>query len=268
MAKDQFSSGDVMKMLNISRMALRYYMKKGLVTGVKDEENGYHYFDRDDLLDLKDIVHLRQTLDFSVDEIRDYLDADSLEDYRHLVKNRMDLLAQEIEEKQRQLRALQNWWGLLDELDTYGGSFDVVDYELTYLVLKFPCFMEEQYWKYYYDGNIGKEVIAPFNIFLWEDDRFVLKELGFYCSVDSNIREMLDPCTYTEELLLPGRYLFGLLRGRGTPYAEDFFAPVTEYIEKNHINVVPRAYTSVYLVDRKSEEREYLYDMMLPVIDE
>ena len=268
MTKDQFSSGDVMKMLNISRMALRYYMRKGLISGVKDEENGYHYFDYDDLLDLKEIVHLRQSFDFSVEEIRDYLDADSLDDYRHLVKNRMKTLKEELEEKQRQLRALQNWWGLLDELDTYGGTFDVVDYELTYLVLKFPCSMEEQYWKLYYDADIGKEVIAPFNIYRLENGEFIREELGFYCSVDSNIRDMLEPGSYTEEILLPGRYLFGLLRGKGRPYAEDFFAPVKEYIEKNHIQVAPRAYTSVYLIDRKGEEREYLYDMMLRVVDE
>lgn len=268
MTKEQFSSGDVMKMLNISRMALRYYMRKGLISGIKDEENGYHYFDSDALFDLKEIVHLRQTLDFSVDEIRDYLDADTLTDHRPLVKNRMVALEEEIAEKQRQLRSLQNWWGLLDELETYGGSFDVVDYELTYLVLKFPLAMEDQYWKLYYDANIGKEVIAPFNIYQWEDDAFVLKELGFYCAVDSPIREMLDPGIYTEEILLPGRYLFGLLRGKGKPYDPDFFKPVTEYIAKNHIKVMPRAYTSVYLIDRKSEEREYIYDMMLPVVDE
>ena len=267
MAKDQYSSGDVMKMLNISRMALRYYMKKGLVTGYKDEENGYHYFDENDLLDLKDIVHLRQTLDFSVEEIRDYLYSDSLDDYRSLVKKRMESLENEIEEKRNQLRSLNNWWGLLDELDTYA-SFEVVNYELTYLVLKFPISCEDDYWRYYYDNRIGKEVIAPFRIYEMQDDAFVLSELGFYCAVDSNICSLLDTENYTTEILAPGRYLFGLLRGKGTPYEESFFAPVKDYIVKNHIKVVPRAYTSVYLVDRRSEDRECIYDMMLPVLED
>lgn len=268
MAKDQFSTGDVMKMLNISRMALRYYMRKGLVSGTKDEENGYHYFDEHDLVDLKDITHLRQTLDFSVEEIRDYLYSESLNDYRHLVKNRMASLNEEIAEKQRQLRALKNWWGLLDELDTYGGSFDVVDYELTYLVLKFPLSEQENYWKSYYDPLIGKEIIAPFRIYHLEEDDFVWRELGFYCAVDSNIRELLKGVNFTEEILKPGRYLYGLLRGKGLPYEDDIFRPVREYVEENHIKVAPYAYASVYHIDRKGKEREYVYDMMLPVTEE
>lgn len=267
MAKNQFSSGEVMKMLNISRMALRYYMRKGLISGTKDEENGYHYFDENDLQDLKDIVHLRQTLDFSVEEIRDYLYSDSLDDYRSLVRQRMESLQKEIEEKQAQLRSLNNWWGLLDELDTYA-SFEVVNYDLTYLMLKFPLSSEDDYWRYYYDNRIGREVVAPFRIYEMRDDAFVLSALGFYCAVDSDICKMLDSTDYSVEILRPGRYLFGLLRGKGNPYDESFFTPVKDYIEKNHIKVAPWAYTSVYLVDRRSEERECIYDMMLPVIEE
>ena len=172
-------------MLNISRMALRYYMRKGLISGTKDEENGYHYFDENDLQDLKDIVHLRQTLDFSVEEIRDYLYSDSLDDYRSLVRQRMESLQKEIEEKQAQLRSLNNWWGLLDELDTYA-SFEVVNYDLTYLMLKFPLSSEDDYWRYYYDNRIGREVVAPFRIYEMRDDAFVLSALGFYCAVDSD----------------------------------------------------------------------------------
>ena len=144
----------------------------------------------------------------------------------------------------------------------------MVDYDLTYLMLKFPLSCEDDYWRYYYDNSIGKEVIAPFRIYEIRNDAFVLSELGFYCAVDSDICKMLDTEDYTQEILKPGRYLFGLLRGKGTPYEDGFFDPVKDYIEKNHIKVVPRAFTSVYLVDRRSEDRECIYDMMLPVLED
>lgn len=268
MDKERFSSGEVLKMLDISRMALRYYMRKGLVSGTVDAENGYHSFDRNDIMDLVEIAYLRQRLDFSTDEIRDYLDASSLEDYILLMEEHSRMLAEEIERKQRQQKVLENWSNLLTEVMTYGSRFEVIDYPQSFRLLKFSPEQKDAYWQFYNDAANETNIIYGCDIFRLEENNFVLDAFGVYLPENISPASFPEKPDCTEELLPAGKYLYGLFRGRKLPYEGDAFCPVWEYVEKHDVKLLPHAYSSVYMIDRRSSEREFIYDVMIPLAPE
>ena len=72
--KKEYLIGDVSRIVGLSRDALRFYEKKGIIHA-KKKENGYRYFSDEDIYRLMCIVYRRKMND-SLEEIKDFVKDD------------------------------------------------------------------------------------------------------------------------------------------------------------------------------------------------
>ncbi len=89
---ERYKIGDISKLLGIPVQTLRYYEEQGILRPQKDEKTGYRYYNAWDLNNLFDSVHYR-SLDFSLQQTQEILNADSLDDIREkYIKQEKDML--------------------------------------------------------------------------------------------------------------------------------------------------------------------------------
>ena len=129
MGNNSFTPGQIREMLDLSRSALRYYIRKGLLDVEKNDENGYHTFTSNNLSDLRDISYLRQMLDFSIDDIQDCFNAVTPDEYEAVFTRRKALLESEIAQKQLQRDRLTEWEKYLSRLKRTPDSVSIVEFE-------------------------------------------------------------------------------------------------------------------------------------------
>lgn len=85
--KDFFTAGELANIYGISKQALLYYDKVHLLSPDMIAENGYRHYFIQQYLDLELIVNLR-SLNFSIADIKDYLENRSKEKLIEMLKNR------------------------------------------------------------------------------------------------------------------------------------------------------------------------------------
>lgn len=95
---------EVCRMTGLTKKAIEYYEKKGLIAPAV-EENGYRNFSEEDVKRLKEISVLRK-LGLSIAEIREVLEGKNREAVLAGVKYRRDLQLEEAREKQQLLAQL------------------------------------------------------------------------------------------------------------------------------------------------------------------
>lgn len=128
MKSDNFTPGEIREMLDLSRSALRYYIRKGLLDVDKNDGNGYHTFTQNNLSDLRDISYLRQMLDFSINDIQDCFNAATPDEYEEIFIRKKTLLESEIAQKKIQRDRLAEWESYLSHLKNSPDSVDVVEF--------------------------------------------------------------------------------------------------------------------------------------------
>lgn len=128
MKNNGFTPGEIREMLDLSRSALRYYIRKGLLDVEKNDENGYHTFTQNNLSDLRDISYLRQMLDFSIDDIQDCFNAATPDEYEAIFIRKKALLESEIAQKEIQRDRLTAWEKYLSDLKNSPDSVSIVDF--------------------------------------------------------------------------------------------------------------------------------------------
>ncbi|POR03043.1 hypothetical protein AU468_05655 [Alkalispirochaeta sphaeroplastigenens] len=92
--KKEYRIGEICALYRIGPDSLRYYERKGLVHPQR-RENGYRVYTLDDIWRLNIIKDLRK-LNFSVDQIKRYLEARSIESTIELMKEELALIEREI----------------------------------------------------------------------------------------------------------------------------------------------------------------------------
>ena len=97
--KEYYRINEIAKLYSISTDSLRYYEKLGILKP-KREENGYRLYSLSDIYKITVIRDLR-ALDFSMEQIKDYLSHQSVE-------HTAQMLTEEMEQIKEKLRYLQN----------------------------------------------------------------------------------------------------------------------------------------------------------------
>ena len=86
--KAEYLIGDVARMVGLSRDALRFYEKKGIINARK-KDNGYRYYSEDDIYKLMYILYQRK-MNTSLEEIEGLMSGGrSMESRRKRIKQRM-----------------------------------------------------------------------------------------------------------------------------------------------------------------------------------
>ena len=120
---------DLQRMLGLSRSAILYYEKKGVLTP-QHLENGYREFSQEDMLTLKRIIILRN-LGLDVEQIEAQLGSGE-HDYSKVLLERRSAIQKEIERKEQLLR-------LIDESFSISlGKMELMKAE-PYLITGNPC---------------------------------------------------------------------------------------------------------------------------------
>jgi len=98
--KDFFTAGELANIYGISKQALLYYDKVSLLSPDMIAKNGYRHYYIQQYLDLELIVNLR-SLDFSIADIKNYLENRSKEKLVEMLKNRQSECLKIIENNQK-----------------------------------------------------------------------------------------------------------------------------------------------------------------------
>ena len=51
----KYRIGEMAEFFGLTKEAIRYYERKGIVTSIRDERTGYRYYERDEITTLKQI---------------------------------------------------------------------------------------------------------------------------------------------------------------------------------------------------------------------
>lgn len=103
--KDYYKINEISKLYGIGVDSLRYYEKIGVLVPRRDT-NGYRLYGLKDLYKLNIIRDLRQ-LDFTMQQIKDYLDYQSIENTLYLLHKEKDLVSEQLSSLQTKQRIIQ-----------------------------------------------------------------------------------------------------------------------------------------------------------------
>ncbi len=104
--KNYYKISEISKLYDIGVDSLRYYERLGILTPKRDT-NGYRLYNLTDLYKLNIIRDLR-ALNFSMSQIKDYLDQQSLENTLNLLHKEENLICQEIENLKLRRQIIQD----------------------------------------------------------------------------------------------------------------------------------------------------------------
>ena len=108
--KEKMYVKDILSLFEITRDALKYYEKQGLITGQRDV-NGYRYYDYLDVKRIERVLWLLKT-GFSVDQVKHYLRGLPFEE-------EMRMNAVRIQELEEEIRLLQDKLRFVRHMDAY-----------------------------------------------------------------------------------------------------------------------------------------------------
>lgn len=108
--QEKYSIGEVAKMLKVSTRTLRFYDEKGLIKPAYIEENGYRFYEKEQIRQIELILFLKE-LGFSLKQIKMLIQDDrGSQSLELLLKQQYQENKQKINEltaKQRQIEHLQ-----------------------------------------------------------------------------------------------------------------------------------------------------------------
>lgn len=103
--KEYYKINEISKLYGIGVDSLRYYEKIGVLVPRRDT-NGYRLYGLKDIYKLNVIRDLRQ-LDFTMQQIKDYLDHQSIENTLYLLHKEKDLVSEQLRSLETKQRMIQ-----------------------------------------------------------------------------------------------------------------------------------------------------------------
>lgn len=178
MKKNLYSIGEVSKICNVSRKALRFYDKIGLITPDQiSKENGYRYYSRETLLFVPVIKYFKQ-MGFKLDEMREFLEGNTYEVHERGFRQKIDELRKMQEDIMIAHTSVQDWYDLILEAESVIAN-DVTEVSVKYMDAMTTCYLEQNFdynymesiinidWTNYLE-EIDKAITGP--VILWFAD--------------------------------------------------------------------------------------------------
>ena len=197
--EELYSIGQVSKLCNVSRKALRFYDEIGIISPYKISSNNYRYYSRSSLIDLTILKYYKQ-MGFKLEEMRELINS---EEYRPIERGFLSKI-NELQEEQVavnvKLTSVSDWYDLLLEAQTVMEN-DARDVSVKYVESREYGFMDQDYkdddkeaiinleWTDYLE-SIGNEITGAVNIAFpsWKE------RLDGSCSRMRIMQKMLLPC--------------------------------------------------------------------------
>lgn len=170
-----YSIGEVSKICNISKKALRFYDKIGLICPDKiSEETKYRYYSRETLLFVPVIKYFKQ-MGFKLEEMRSFLEGNTYAAHEQGFRDKIEELKRQEKEIHIAYTSVKDWYDLIMEAESVIVN-NALEVSVKYMDALTTCFLEQEFsydymesvinveWTNYLE-QIGKAITGP--VVLW-----------------------------------------------------------------------------------------------------
>ena len=152
--KEYFSVGEVSKICNISKKALRFYDKIGLISPDRvSQENSYRFYNRKTLLSVPIIKYYKQ-MGFRLEEMRAFLEGGTYSMLEKTFRKKIDDLKEMESEIFKMYTSVKDWYDLILEAEMVIEN-DVREVSIKFLDASNLCFMKQDFSYHYMESIIN-----------------------------------------------------------------------------------------------------------------
>lgn len=154
--QELYSIGEVSKICNISKKALRFYDKIGIIApDVVSEENGYRFYSKDTLLFIPVVKYFKQ-MGFRLEEMKEFLQGSSYEAHERGFYHKIEDLREQENQIHMAYISVQDWYKLILEADSVIKN-NATEVSIKYLDTINTCYLEQEFKQNYKESiiNVG-----------------------------------------------------------------------------------------------------------------
>ena len=263
----QYTIREVADLIGLSTDAIRLYEKEGLVSPLRDPNNGYRYYGPDEIQRIMGI-HLYRQLDASIAEIRDLYSADSLPQISDHFSHLISQTEQEMVQLQNRLEKLRFMKQHLDTLQQGLHTCSIRELPTIYLLY------QQDFNKTLYE-NMKDVLTSP--VFSFGNFCYTLRtnDTGTYSphALEFAIREpMMKVCPWSEKAdslkkISSCRCIYTVITAPDLNGVEWDLKPLYAYAKEHNLNFGSDAYSFyVYSLDADGVITDF-YEIYLPIIE-
>ena len=266
--KKEYLIGDVSRIVGLSRDALRFYEKKGVIRSNK-KENGYRYFSDEDIYRLMCIVYRRKMND-SLEEIRE-----SVKDNRSVASMRQHLKQKIKEEEEEILRRRQSIARLrlslkdIDGIEACMGRYSLKNFPQAYILDTCEDIYDGlRQWFSMSSEVSGLDMAYFYNMFCVENETLENRgtQLLVYRGLEHFISKNFDLSRYPLTDPVPCIYTIEASKELLPDY--EVAQKMTEWAEKQGITPSGMLYSNNMSSFLGEETDTYYLELYMPVIQE
>lgn len=154
--QELYSIGEVSKICNISKKALRFYDKIGIICPDKiSEGNNYRFYSKETLLSVPVVKYFKQ-MGFKLDEMREFLEGNTYEAHERGFRQKIDELKKLEEEIHMSYTSVKDWYDLILEAESVIKN-NVTEVSIKYMDSVTTCFLEQEFRHNYKESIINIE---------------------------------------------------------------------------------------------------------------
>ena len=149
-----YSIGEVSKICNVSKKALRFYDKIAIISpDYISAENNYRYYSRETLLFVPVIKYYKQ-MGFKLEEMKNLMSSNRYEFHARKLRDKIDELKKMREEIQIAYTSVNDWYNLIREAEGVIEN-NVVEVSVKYVEPITACYMVQDFDHHYMDAIIN-----------------------------------------------------------------------------------------------------------------
>ena len=149
-----YSIGEVSRICNISKKALRFYDQIGIITpDVICKENGYRYYNRETLLTVPIVKYYKQ-MGFKLEEMQDLVEGNTYYFVKQNFISKIDELRIQEQEIHNSYMAVKDWYELIQEAQLVSRS-NVQEAGIKYINTADYCYMDQDFSYRYMESIIN-----------------------------------------------------------------------------------------------------------------
>lgn len=179
---EQYKIKDIENMLGVTRDAVRYYSRKGLIQINKNDQNGYRLFDEDNINDILNVAYYRNALDMDISDITKCIYAGSIDDYLATIKKHQRNLEEQLQRTKQSLQIIEDLRTRLEWCSYSMNHYEIIECPACY---SFPGkFLNDTrsnifkigYPTSYFQFKNDQLCYTGSSLFAWLEDQTMLKE--------------------------------------------------------------------------------------------
>jgi len=159
MGEELYSIGKVEEICKITKKALRYYDKMGILSPDKvADESGYRYYSKKNLLSVPVIKYYKQS-GFKLEEMRAFLQGTTYDFFDKSFRTKIDELRELEKEINLKIRSVRDWHALIVEAQMIIEN-NVCDVSIKYIDERNLIFLNQNF-NYDYIDSINNAITGP-----------------------------------------------------------------------------------------------------------